>query len=317
MVKKMLKNPLVSFIVTSYNYEKFIEKTLESIKNQTYKEFEIIIVDDYSADNSVNVVERFIADNQNLRVILLKHEENKGQLEAFKTGLKQAQGVFVSFVDSDDVIMKDYAKTHVKVHMAASVAFTSSQIIEIDENNQIHTTFSAASPQKTQPTVTKDLEELLDTDTDNVEFKVLDTKSAPFGGWFWSPNSSAMYRKSALDFLLEYDNTEKWRICPDKFLFNFANLIGGSAVIYAPLTGYRRHRGNAGNCSYVTGNKKYNNDDVTAVNLKNNLKIRPEALKFIISKRKFFEKKFGKKNTAKFILTVLLSYFYLVKQVFS
>ena len=48
----------------------------------------------------------------------------------------------------------------------------------------------------------KDLAELLDTDIDNVEFKVLNTKSAPFGGWFWSPNSSAMYRRSVLDFLL-------------------------------------------------------------------------------------------------------------------
>ena len=47
----MLKLPLVSFIVTSYNYEKYILKTLESIKNQTYKNFEINVVDDCSSDN--------------------------------------------------------------------------------------------------------------------------------------------------------------------------------------------------------------------------------------------------------------------------
>lgn len=313
----MLKNPLVSFIVTSYNYEKFIEKTLESIKNQTYREFEIIIVDDKSSDNSVKVIERFIADNQDIRIILLKHEENKGQLAAFQTGLKHAEGVFISFIDSDDMILKDYAAAHIKVHMSASIAFTSSQIIEIDEDDQIHTTYSVSSPQKTQNSETKDLSELLNTDIENVEFKLLDTKSAPFGGWFWSPNSSAMYRKSSLEFLLEYDNADKWKICPDKFLFNFANLIGGSAIIYAPLTVYRRHKGNAGNCTYVTGNKRFNNDDVTAVNFRNNLKIRPEALRFIFKKRRFFEEKFGKKNTVKLISTVLLSYFYLVKQVFS
>lgn len=313
----MLKNPLVSFIVTSYNYEKFIEKTLESIKNQTYREFEIIIVDDKSSDNSVKVIERFIADNQDIRIILLKHEENKGQLAAFQTGLKHAEGVFISFIDSDDMILKDYAAAHIKVHMSASIAFTSSQIIEIDEDDQIHTTYSVSSPQKTQNSETKNLSELLNTDIENVEFKLLDTKSAPFGGWFWSPNSSAMYRKSSLEFLLEYDNADKWKICPDKFLFNFANLIGGSAIIYAPLTVYRRHKGNAGNCTYVTGNKRFNNDDVTAVNFRNNLKIRPEALRFIFKKRRFFEEKFGKKNTVKLISTVLFSYFYLVKQVFS
>lgn len=313
----MLKNPLVSFIVTSYNYEKFISRTLESIKNQAYKEFEIIIVDDCSSDNSAGVIERFIADNQDLRIILLRHDKNKGQLAAFQTGLRQAQGVFVSFIDSDDLILKDYAKTHIKVHMASSVAFTSSQIIEIDENDAVHSVYSVASPQNSANYEAKDLSELLDIDIDNVEFKVLNTKSAPFGGWFWSPNSSAMYRRSALDFLLEYDNTDQWKICPDKFLFNFANLIGGSAVIYAPLAAYRRHKGNAGNCAYVTGNKKYNNDAVTFVNLRNNLKIRPEAIRFIVKKRRFFEEKYGKKNTVKFLLTVLLSYYYLLKQFFS
>lgn len=313
----MLKNPFVSFVVTSYNYENFIGKTLDSIKNQSYKEFEIIVVDDCSSDNSVGVIERFIADNQDLRVILLKHEENKGQLSAFKTGLQAAQGVFVSFIDSDDVILKDYAKTHIKVHMAVSVAFTSAQIVEIDENDEVHTVYSHSSPQNSAGYEAKELSELLDINIENVEYKVLNSKSAPFGGWFWSPNSSAMYRKAALDFLSEYDNTSQWRICPDKFLFNFANLIGGSAIIYAPLCAYRRHNGNAGNSAYVTGNKKYNNDEVTAVNLRNNLKIRPEALKFILAKRKFFEEKFGKKNTVKFILTVLLSYFYLLKQFLS
>ena len=67
---RMLKLPLVSFIVTSYNYEKFLYKTLESIKNQSYKNFEIIIVDDASSDNSVNIAEEFIAQNQDLPVPL-------------------------------------------------------------------------------------------------------------------------------------------------------------------------------------------------------------------------------------------------------
>lgn len=313
----MLKNPLVSFIVTSYNYENFIGKTLESIKNQTYREFEIIVVDDCSSDNSVSVVERFIAENQDLRITLIKHNENKGQLAAFKTGLQTAQGVFVSFIDSDDLILKDFAKAHIKVHLAVSVAFTSAQIVEIDENDAVHTACSPASPGTSAGFEAKTLPELLNIDVEKVEYKILDTKSAPFGGWFWSPNSSAMYRKSALEFLLEYDNTDKWRICPDKFLFNFANLIGGSAIIRAPLCAYRRHSGNAGSCNYITGNKKYNNDTATAVNLRNNFKIRPEAVRFILQKHKFFEEKFGKKNTVKFLLTVLLSYYYLLKQFLS
>ena len=62
----MFKTPLVSFVVTSYNYEKYILRTLESIKNQSYSNFEIIVVDDCSNDNSCKIVENFIEDNQDL-----------------------------------------------------------------------------------------------------------------------------------------------------------------------------------------------------------------------------------------------------------
>lgn len=278
---------MISFIVTSYNYENFILKTLESIKAQTYDDFEIIVVDDKSSDNSVGMVEKFIAENQHLRVTLIEHLENLGQLAAFQTGLRQAKGQFVSFIDSDDVISADYAQTHLKVHMATSVAFTSCQIFEIDENDNIHTMHSPSSPQKTDFYEVKELDE--------VEFEIL--KNKHFGGWYWSPGSSAMFRRAAIEILLDYDTPQDWRICPDKFLFNLAHLIGGSAIIYAPLVGYRRHGQNAGNCAYVSGNKRYNSDSATKLYIKNNLKIRPQTLKFIWRKRKEFAQRFGTKNT--------------------
>lgn len=310
----MLKLPLVSFVVTSYNYEKFIEKTLNSIINQTYENIELIIVDDFSTDNSAEKVEHFIQCNQDKRITFIKHESNRGQLAAMLTGLKNANGQFVSFVDSDDIIMPDYAHAHIKVHMVTSVAFTSSQIIEIDENDEIHTTYSVASPQKTKNYDIKNLDELFKFDVEHPDFKLV---KAPFGGWFWSPNSSAMFRKSAIELLLQYKNPDKWKICPDKFVFNYAHLIGGSAVIYEPLTAYRRHKDNAGQSAYVCGNKKYNNDKTTTINLRNNINIRPEVFKFILQNRKDFERLYGKKNTAKLLSTVLFSYFHLIKQCVS
>lgn len=311
---KMLKLPLVSFVVTSFNYEKFIQKTLESIISQTYENFEIIIVDDCSQDKSVEICEKFIACNQDKRITLIKHEENKGQLAAMLTGLKAANGQFVSFIDSDDILLPDYAKAHIKVHMVTSVAFTSSLIAEIDENDNIHTIYSVASPQKQKHFNIKNLDELFKFDVDHPDFKLL---KAHFGGWFWSPNSSAMFRKSSIELLLKYENTDKWRICPDKFLFNFAHLIGGSAIIYEPLTAHRRHRDNAGNSSYICGNTKYNNDFVTFTNIINNINVRPETLKFIFENRKDFVKLYGKKNTVNLFLTVLFSYLYLLKQFIS
>lgn len=312
----MLNNPLVTFVVTSYNYENYIEKTLESIKNQTYDNFEIIVVDDCSNDNSVNIIQEFISKNPDLKIKLIEHDENKGQLWAYLTGLKAAEGVFVSFIDSDDMLVKDFAKTHIRVHLAASVAFTSAQIIEIDEKDEIHTTYSTSSPQNTKAFEAKNPDEILDIDVDKVEFDILDYRKAPFGGWFWSPSSSAMFRKSAIEILLNYKDLGEWKICPDKFVFNFANLIGGSAVIYAPLTAYRRHGKNAGNTGYICGNKRFNNDKTTQINIENNKKIRFCTIKFIMQNRKIFYEKFGRRNTAKLILTVFLSHFYIIKQIF-
>lgn len=310
----MLKFPLVSFVVTSFNYGKYIEKTLESITSQTYENYEIIIVDDASDDNSVEIVQRFIQNNQDKRITLICHDENKGQLAAMLTGLKNSNGEFVSFVDSDDMVLPDYAKVHIKVHMVTSVAFTSSEIVEINENNEILTTYSVSSPHKRENFEIKSFEDLFKVDTEYPDFKLLNSRKAPFGGWFWSPNSSAMFRKSAIEIMLNYKNTSKWKICPDKFLFNFANLIGGSAIVYCPLTAYRRHSENAGFSVAVCGNKRYNNDKTTSINLKNNIKIRPETINFILANKKLFDKKFGKRNTTKFILKIIFSYIYTIKQ---
>lgn len=292
----MLKLPLVSFVVTSYNYEKYLLKTLESIKEQTYKNFEIIVVDDCSQDNSTKVVEDFISDNQDLKITLIKNETNQGQLAAMIKGLKTAQGQFISFIDSDDILMPEYAQSHIRVHMETSVAFTSCRIAEIGEDDEVHTLNSNACPH------CDNLDSLFASE--KINFKIL--KHKRFGGWYWAPNSSAMFRKASIELITDYQNTDKWRICPDKFLFNFANLIGGSAIIYTPLVGYRRHKDNAGNCSLVTGNKRLHSDYITKINIQNNLKIHPETIIFLWQNRN----KLGKRNTVKLISTVLLSYIF-------
>lgn len=288
----MLKLPMISFVVTSYNYEKYILKTLESIKAQTYRNFEIIIVDDCSKDNSCKIIEDFISENQDLKITLIKQNSNQGQMASIIKGLEFAQGQFVSFIDSDDILMPDYAKHHIRVHLETSVAFTSCQIIEIGEDDEIHTMNSISSPH------CKNLDELFAGE--NINYKIL--KHKHFGGWYWSPNSSAMFRKASIELIINYQNADKWKICPDKFLFNFANLIGGSAIIYTPLIGYRRHKNNAGNCTLVTGNKRLHSDKTTKINIKNNLKIRPETIKFLWQEKK----NLGFRNTITLILKTLL-----------
>lgn len=306
---ELIKLPLISFIVTSFNYENYVIKTLESIKNQSYENVEIIVVDDMSSDNSVEKIKQFINDNKSISVKLIEHSKNKGQMAAMQTGLLSASGQFVSFIDSDDILIKDYAKTLIRVHLASSVAFVSGQLVEIGENDELHTTYSVSSFQKEKSFELKSLKDLLKIDIDNVDFKVLGLKESHFGGWHWSAMSANMFRKSALDLFLQYDTPENWKICPDKFLLNFAHLIGGSAIVYAPLVGYRRHTQNAGCSKQVCGCKRYNDDEITKINIENNKKIRKDTLKFIFKNRKSFNSALGKRGSNSLILEVLLSYF--------
>ena len=94
----------VSVIVAAYNIQDYIVKCLESIENQTYKNLEVIIVDDGSSDNTGKLAEEF-AENDNRFIII--HKENGGVSSARNRGIDIASGDFIGFVDGDDTIEVD------------------------------------------------------------------------------------------------------------------------------------------------------------------------------------------------------------------
>lgn len=94
----------LSVVVPVYNAEQYLEQCVESIINQTYKNLEIILVNDGSADSSREICERYAADYDNVRVI---HQENGGNVAARCHGLQEAVGEYVTFLDSDDWIDLD------------------------------------------------------------------------------------------------------------------------------------------------------------------------------------------------------------------
>ncbi|QCX34370.1 glycosyltransferase family 2 protein [Caloramator sp. E03] len=91
----------VSIIVPYYNSEKTIIRALDSIKNQTYKDFEIIIINDGSNDSSEKLVNKFINDNKNIKCKHL-NQKNKGPSSARNLGIKSSKGEYIAFLDSDD-----------------------------------------------------------------------------------------------------------------------------------------------------------------------------------------------------------------------
>lgn len=97
-------NSLISIIVPVYNTENYLEKCLLSLVNQTYKNIEIIIIDDGSPDNSMNIIQKFVLADNRAKVI---SQKNQGLSGARNTGINNANGDYIMFIDSDDWIEID------------------------------------------------------------------------------------------------------------------------------------------------------------------------------------------------------------------
>ena len=97
-----LKNevPEISVIITNYNQGHCIYKALRSVQNQLLQNIEIIIVDDYSSDDSIKVIEKYQKDDN--RIILLKHDNNYGKIKSRSDAIKIAKGKYITIIDGDD-----------------------------------------------------------------------------------------------------------------------------------------------------------------------------------------------------------------------
>jgi len=95
------ETPLVSIITPSFNSEKFIAETIQSVRNQTYQNWEMIIVDDCSTDQTVSIIQEIA--NEDKRIKLFQLEKNSGTGVARNTALNKTSGKFIAFLDSDDL----------------------------------------------------------------------------------------------------------------------------------------------------------------------------------------------------------------------
>ena len=105
MLKKQIKKPKISVIIPVYNSEKYLFRCLDSLKNQTYKDFEAIIVNDGSKDSSLDIIKKFTGKYENFRLI---DKENSGVADCRNIALKSALGEYISFLDSDDFLSPDF-----------------------------------------------------------------------------------------------------------------------------------------------------------------------------------------------------------------
>ncbi|QQQ26808.1 glycosyltransferase family 2 protein [Chryseobacterium indoltheticum] len=141
-------NPLVTISIPIFKCEKFIIRCLESVKNQTYKNLEIVLVNDCTPDDSMSLVKNFMDANPDLTIKIIEHQENSGLSVVRNNGIKASTGKYLFFLDSDDEITTDCIELLVK-----KAEKTDAQII-IAQNRWINT-FDNTTKDFGFPTITE------------------------------------------------------------------------------------------------------------------------------------------------------------------
>jgi glycosyltransferase involved in cell wall biosynthesis len=123
-----MPSPKVSVIIPLYNRRKYIKAAIESVLNQSYRQIELIIIDDGSTDNVEKVLFPILKNNPS---IIYLRQSNKGPATALNTGMKLASGEYISFLDSDDEYKKDHIKKRITYfkNNAADLTYSTAEII--------------------------------------------------------------------------------------------------------------------------------------------------------------------------------------------
>lgn len=123
---------LISIITPTYNCGKFIEETIQSVLNQTYTNWEMIIVDDCSTDNTKEVVEKYVKIDSRIKYFLL--ENNSGAAVSRTKAMELANGNYIAFLDSDDLWLPNKLEAQLKFMKENNYLFTCTDYEQIDEN---------------------------------------------------------------------------------------------------------------------------------------------------------------------------------------
>ncbi|MFT4304767.1 MAG: glycosyltransferase family 2 protein [Candidatus Woesearchaeota archaeon] len=127
------KNPLVSVIIPTYNRERTIKRAIDSVFNQTYKNWELIIVDDGSTDNTKEVIKDYLKDKR----VKYFAKKNAGVSSARNLGVKKSTGKFISFLDSDDEFLHNKIEIQLNKILKNSLDFSLCQEIQVIEGKEI------------------------------------------------------------------------------------------------------------------------------------------------------------------------------------
>ncbi len=129
-----MKNYLISIITPVHNSEKLILETIKSVQEQTYHNWEMILIDDCSTDNSIRIINELIEKDP--RISLIINEKNSGAAITRNKGIKAAIGDFITFIDADDIWFPDFLRNSLNTCLNNNYEFVFSSYKRFDENLQ-------------------------------------------------------------------------------------------------------------------------------------------------------------------------------------
>lgn len=224
-------NALVSIIIPAYNTEQYIHRAIESSIRQTYKNIEIIIIDDGSTDGTLGVAQSYEPKDSRVKVI---HQENKGVSSARNHGIREAKGEFITFLDSDDWFEDNAVEVLVEAQLKYPDKFISTNLYYVifdTKNNSFIRTYHRNIVTETKIfSITETLEAIYD-----IQFFFIPAKLS----------ISAILKKNNIYFMENIHYAED-------IVFNFDYLTKSSGLFYIdkPVVNVLKRPDSAMNVSY-------------------------------------------------------------------
>ena len=260
------KLPRLSVVVTCFNCPDYVGDAIRSVARQSFRDFDCVIVDDASTDNSAAVVQQTLDALADPRFRLIRLEKNVGQTGATRRGLAATQAPFVCFLDSDDLWNEDFLERHLAAHLneAYAVGFTACNARLIDGQGAL---IAGGVYWFGKDRAVADRGALAPIDPARVPQLDPAAGSARWASqtpyrlytrrlvhWVWVSTSSMMFRRSLIDLVFPADD-EIFRLHMDFYVVVMAQMVAGSLLIDEPLYSYRLHGRNGAADNPVLGGR--------------------------------------------------------------
>lgn len=224
--------PLISVIVTHYNYSDFIGDALASLLDQTHGNWQCVVVDDASDPEHRESLQAIVDAVDDARISILWLPENIGQTAAFFAGLERTRGEFVCLLDPDDRYLETFLEealaTHLNEFLMCPIISTDQFLV--DENGIISAVYQPSfRPQRFEP-----VRGGFKIDRQKDHSDVLHFIPAGIEGWHWSTTSSMMFRRAALNYLKPHKPLS-FKRAADSYLAYGAHMLGGTLFLPKPL----------------------------------------------------------------------------------